>query len=173
MLVYPFTAQAARPTPHESEQKPASITGRDSYIVAQALFRYIVTEQQKPDDECAWSDLQDTIAVFNAAVGVENAGFFAHRYPDGRSVWSTKRHRGITPNRPTARAPKRACAVFRPTIESTPMTQIITPEERLAEDRGVHALIVGPYGIGKTSLLRTLDPSSTLFVNTEDGDLRP
>ena len=51
------------------------------------------------------------------------------------------------------------------------MTQIITPEERLAEDRGVHALIVGPYGIGKTTLLRTLDPSSTLFVNTEDGDL--
>lgn len=51
------------------------------------------------------------------------------------------------------------------------MTQIITPEERLAEDRGVHTLIVGPYGIGKTSLLRTLDPSSTLFVNTEDGDL--
>ena len=51
------------------------------------------------------------------------------------------------------------------------MTQIITPEERLAEDRGVHVLIVGPYGIGKTSLLRTLDPSSALFVNTEDGDL--
>ena len=51
------------------------------------------------------------------------------------------------------------------------MTQIITPEERLAEDRGAHVLIVGPYGVGKTTLLRTLDPTSALFVNTEDGDL--
>ena len=59
------------------------VTGRDSYIVAQSLYRFIVTESQKPDNECAWSDLQDTIAVFNAAVGVENAGFFAHRYPAG------------------------------------------------------------------------------------------
>ena len=50
-------------------------------------------------------------------------------------------------------------------------TRIITPEERLAEPRGVHALIVGPYGVGKTSLVRNLNPSSTLFVNTEDGDL--
>jgi AAA domain len=49
--------------------------------------------------------------------------------------------------------------------------QIITPEERLAEPRGVHALITGAFGIGKTSLLRTLDPETTLFVNTEDGDL--
>ena len=49
--------------------------------------------------------------------------------------------------------------------------QIITPEERLAEPRGVHALIAGPYGIGKTSLVRTLDPSTTLFIDTENGDL--
>ena len=86
MLVYPFTAQSARPTPQGSRHKPASITGRDRYIVAQALFRYIVTEQQKPDDECAWSDLQDTIAVFNAAVGVENVDFFAERYPAGVTI---------------------------------------------------------------------------------------
>ncbi len=85
MLMYPFGSRSSRPStaPHESPHQRRSITGRDSYIVAQALFRYIVTEQQKPDDECAWSDLQDTIAVFNAAVGVENAGFFAHRYPAG------------------------------------------------------------------------------------------
>ena len=76
MLIYPFVSRSSRPStaPHGSPRMPRSITGRDSYIVAQALFRYIVTEQQKPDDECAWSDLQDTIAVFNAAVGVENAG---------------------------------------------------------------------------------------------------
>ena len=86
MLIYPFTAQSARPTPREPQLKPQSITGRDSYIVAQALFRYIATEQQKPDDECAWSDLQDTIAIFNAAVGAESAGFFANRYPAGVTI---------------------------------------------------------------------------------------
>jgi hypothetical protein len=32
-------------------------------------------------------------------------------------------------------------------------------------------LIVGPTGVGKTSLLRTLDPETTLFVNVEAGDL--
>jgi hypothetical protein len=32
-------------------------------------------------------------------------------------------------------------------------------------------LIVGPTGVGKTSLLRTLDPTTTLFVDIEAGDL--
>jgi hypothetical protein len=49
--------------------------------------------------------------------------------------------------------------------------QIITPNERLDEVRGVHALITGVFGIGKTSLLRTLDPETSLFVNVENGDL--
>lgn len=49
--------------------------------------------------------------------------------------------------------------------------QIITANERMAEQTGVKALILGPYGIGKTSLLRTLDPGSTLFVDGESGDL--
>ncbi len=49
--------------------------------------------------------------------------------------------------------------------------EIITPQQRLAELRGVHALIVGPYGTGKTSLLRTIDPADTFFVNVEYGDL--
>jgi hypothetical protein len=49
--------------------------------------------------------------------------------------------------------------------------KIIGATERLAEQRGVKALIVGPAGVGKTSLLRTLDPTTTLFVDAEAGSL--
>ncbi len=49
--------------------------------------------------------------------------------------------------------------------------KIISASERLKQDKGVKALIVGPAGVGKTSLLRTLDPPSTLFVDLEAGDL--
>ena len=41
--------------------------------------------------------------------------------------------------------------------------QIISADQRLAERRGVKALIVGPAGVGKTTLLRTLDPERTLL----------
>jgi hypothetical protein len=48
---------------------------------------------------------------------------------------------------------------------------IISPEQRLAEPRGARILIIGPFGVGKTSLLRTLDPATPLFVNVENGAL--
>lgn len=51
------------------------------------------------------------------------------------------------------------------------MLKIITADERAAERGGVKALILGPYGIGKTSLLRTLDAKTTLFIDGEAGDL--
>jgi hypothetical protein len=49
--------------------------------------------------------------------------------------------------------------------------KIIGADRRLSEKRGGKALIVGPTGVGKTSLLRTLDPNRTLFVDIEAGDL--
>lgn len=49
--------------------------------------------------------------------------------------------------------------------------KIISADERMAQDKGVKALIVGPAGVGKTSLLRTLDPKTTLFIDLEAGDL--
>jgi hypothetical protein len=49
--------------------------------------------------------------------------------------------------------------------------QIISADERLREHRGAKVLIVSPTGVGKTSLLRTLDPERTLFVDVEAGDL--
>lgn len=49
--------------------------------------------------------------------------------------------------------------------------QIISADERLRERRGAKILIVGPTGVGKTSLLRTLDADRTLLVDVEAGDL--
>lgn len=49
--------------------------------------------------------------------------------------------------------------------------KIISADERMAQHKGVKALIVGPAGVGKTTLLRTLDPDNTLFIDLEAGDL--
>lgn len=48
---------------------------------------------------------------------------------------------------------------------------IITADQRLAEKRGIKGCIFGKSGIGKTSLLWTLEASTTLFFDLEAGDL--
>lgn len=48
---------------------------------------------------------------------------------------------------------------------------IISADERLAEKRGIKGCIFGKSGIGKTSLLWTLNASATLFFDLEAGDL--
>lgn len=51
------------------------------------------------------------------------------------------------------------------------MLKIITADQRLAEKSGAKILLVGPSKVGKTSLLRTIDPNRTLFIDLEAGDL--
>jgi len=54
------------------------------------------------------------------------------------------------------------------------MMKIIPADQRLAEKSGAKILVVGPSGVGKTSLLRTLRAEMlalTLFVDIEAGDI--
>ncbi|MFP5213958.1 MAG: ATP-binding protein [Acidobacteriota bacterium] len=49
--------------------------------------------------------------------------------------------------------------------------RIITADERMSAPRSIKGVIFGPHKIGKTSLLWTLDPKTTLFLNLEAGEL--
>ena len=48
---------------------------------------------------------------------------------------------------------------------------IIKASDRMKQRGGIKAVILGPSGIGKTTLLRTLDPETALFFDLEAGDL--
>jgi len=50
------------------------------------------------------------------------------------------------------------------------MLKIISADERMAEERGHKIVIGGPSGVGKTSLVRTMDSEKTLFMDLEAGD---
>ncbi len=49
--------------------------------------------------------------------------------------------------------------------------RIITADERLAQNKGIKGVIIGPSGIGKTSLAWTLDAATTLVLKAEAGEL--
>lgn len=49
--------------------------------------------------------------------------------------------------------------------------RIISADERLKEKRGIKGVLTGVSGIGKTTQLKTLTPSTTLFLNLEAGEL--
>lgn len=49
--------------------------------------------------------------------------------------------------------------------------KIIKASERMKERGGIKAVILGPSGVGKTTLLRTLPAEGTLFFDLEAGDL--
>ena len=51
------------------------------------------------------------------------------------------------------------------------MLNIIKASDRMKERGGIKAVILGPSGVGKTTLLKTLNPASTLFFDLEAGDL--
>jgi hypothetical protein len=78
MTIYPFTSQTTRPRKTPDQR---GVTGRDSYIIAECLIRYIMTEQAKPVRTRSWSNLQDVKAIFNAYCGAKNAVFFEDHYP--------------------------------------------------------------------------------------------
>ena len=49
--------------------------------------------------------------------------------------------------------------------------EIIKASDRMKERGGVKAVILGPSGVGKTTLLKTLPTNETLFFDLEAGDL--
>jgi hypothetical protein len=49
--------------------------------------------------------------------------------------------------------------------------KIISADARLAEKRGAKIVLLGESGIGKTTLLKTLLSTATLFIDAEAGDL--
>lgn len=51
------------------------------------------------------------------------------------------------------------------------MALIKTADERLREKSAIKGVILGPSGIGKTTLAKTLDPAKALFIDYEAGML--
>jgi AAA domain len=55
--------------------------------------------------------------------------------------------------------------------QASTTSKIIPADERVTAARGAKALVIGPTGVGKTTLLRTINPATSLFMDIEAGDL--
>ena len=81
MTIYSFPSGTATPEASpsksrpQSRRRPRSITGRDEYIVAEALYRYIATEQAKPDHDQSWT-ISGLPLLFNLALGGKRTPHF-------------------------------------------------------------------------------------------------
>jgi hypothetical protein len=51
------------------------------------------------------------------------------------------------------------------------LARILSADQHVTAPRGAKALVMGPTGVGKTTLLRTLNSTTALFVDIEAGDL--
>lgn len=69
-------------------RKPTSITGRDGYIVNQALLYAIAHIQSLPPEKQEWSNMRDMCAIVRA-----HGSFFTLN-----QSWSVEHHTGIIPN---------------------------------------------------------------------------
>lgn len=49
--------------------------------------------------------------------------------------------------------------------------KIISADERMRRPRSIKGILAGPHGVGKTSLLWTLEQAETCFLSIEAGDL--
>jgi hypothetical protein len=64
-FVYRADARAASPAPY----RPGGVSGRDGYIIGEALVGFIMREQMKPPAEQTWSDLHDARSIYREYFG--------------------------------------------------------------------------------------------------------
>jgi hypothetical protein len=140
---------------------------RQLMLPAQVRRVVLLEENDKPDQHCrratsdAVRELGRRLSAEGRAVRVVRSPAEFKDFNLGPGMGRVGGGNGRLANRASRAPPHRGSRSMK----------IISADERLAQQRGVKALIVGPSGVGKTSLLRSLNPERTLFVDIEAGDL--